>query len=142
MARKLSCLLAAATAVGVTASSGVNAQTPASVAYDVTFEEVTNNCPDQAMSLDRGTVRLVKKRGNKIAVEIPDAPRLDGTRGKAGKFKAEGAGPAAIAGTNGKFSVAGRADRERIQLSFIAELYRGKKPLCTQSWAAAGKRKD
>ena len=141
MARWLSCALWATALVLLGDVPAAHAQRAATVTYDVTFEEVTNNCPSQSMSLDRGTVRIRAEAGKQVAVDIANAPTMKGTRGRGGKFKAEARGAAALEGATGKYSVAGRANEAEIQILFIVELYRGKKPLCTQSWSATGKRK-
>jgi hypothetical protein len=141
MARRLSCVVGVAAALLLWGVSAAQAQQAGSVTYEVTFEEVTDNCPQGGMSLNGDTVRIAAKGGKKIAVSISGVPTMNGTRGRGGKFKAEARGPAAIEGASGKFSVGGRANESEIQILFIVEYYRGKKPLCTQSWSAAGKRK-
>ena len=140
MARRLSCVLGVTATLLLWDASAVRAQNATSATYDVTFEEVTNNCPAGGMSLNSNQVRITAKGGKKISVDISGAPTMNGARGRGGKFKAEARGPAAIEGASGKFSVAGRANATEIQILFIVEFYRGKKPLCTQSWSAAGTR--
>jgi len=106
--------------------------------FDVKFEEIANNCKDTGMRLRTCTFELTqKKRG--LEVSFPLAPVMSGSVSRNGRFRADAAkGATATQGVAGKFSVAGRVAGDVIQLVFIAEYFRGKAPLCTQSWNASG----
>jgi hypothetical protein len=107
--------------------------------YEVRFEEIASNCTETGMQLRKGEFTLAQDRGRKLEVSFPMTPVMYGKVNKDGKFRAEAKkGGTAIAGVDGRFSVAGRVNDRVIQLVFIAEYYRGKSPLCTQSWNASG----
>jgi hypothetical protein len=109
--------------------------------YAATFREVANNCSDMGMSLRTATVELSQTRERDVQVSVPAVPLMRGVVSRAGKFKAEARrGKTAIQGIDGRFSVAGRVDDKGIQFLFIAEYYRGKNPVCTQSWNASGEK--
>ncbi|HWM84352.1 MAG TPA: hypothetical protein VNO33_00915 [Kofleriaceae bacterium] len=109
--------------------------------YSATFQEVANNCSGVGMSLRSATVELFQAGERSVQVTVPSVPIMRGVVSRAGKFKAEAKrGKTAIDGVDGRFSVAGRVDDKGIQLLFIAEYYRGKRPMCTQSWNASGPR--
>jgi hypothetical protein len=110
--------------------------------YEVKFDEVANNCQGTGMNLRAATIELTEKRKN-LTLTIPLVPVMSGTIMGDGKFQAAARrGRTAIEGIDGKFSAAGRVDKGLIQLVFIAEYFRGKAPLCTQSWNVSGLRKD
>lgn len=107
--------------------------------YEVTFDEIANNCRETGMRLRKGTFTLAEKKDDALEVSFPMTPVMYGKLTRNGKFRAEAKkGGTAIQGVDGKFSVAGRVDDGVIQLVFIAEYFRGKTPLCTQSWNAEG----
>jgi len=115
---------------------------PKNSSYAATFEEVVNNCPENGYKMDKGTVKIATGAGRKITVSVDGIPDMSGGWGRSGgKFKAEARGATKSAGVDGKFSMAGRVDADGIQALFIVELYRGDKPLCTQSWSVTGKAK-
>jgi hypothetical protein len=66
---------------------------------------------------------------------------MNGTAGKRGNFKARAKrGRTGVAGLEGKFSIAGNIKSRSIEFVFIAEYFKGKSPLCTQSWKGSGTR--
>lgn len=106
--------------------------------YDVSYQSVADDCAGQGMALERGQVTL-RQTGEQVEIDVAGAGTLRGTRGAQGRFKAQGTG--ALRGDlESRLSVSGRADGQ-IQLIFIAEFYRGKKPVCTQSWSGQGRRR-
>jgi hypothetical protein len=145
------CVVALAGAALVTMSladggRGAAAQTrePPRVAgkYAATFQEVANNCSGMGMNLGSATIELSQSGERAVQVMVPAVPIMRGVVGKAGKFKADAKrGKTAIQGVDGRFSVAGRVDDKGIQFLFIAEYYRGTRPMCTQSWNASGPRR-
>ena len=134
------CLLALAGAAPAAAQK--RADVPVAGAFDVRFDEVSDNCKDTGMNLLRSTVELGEPKKGKVDVTIPMVPFMKGIVSRGGKFKAEiKRGKTGIEGVDGRFSVTGRVEGDKVQFLFIAEYYRGEKPLCTQSWNAAGSRK-
>jgi hypothetical protein len=124
---------------------GASAQTrqPPRVAgkYAATFQEVASNCSGMGMNLRSATIELSQSGDRAVQVTVPAVPIMRGVVSKAGKFKADAKrGKTAIQGVDGRFSVAGRVDDKGIQFLFIAEYYRGTRPMCTQSWNASGPR--
>jgi hypothetical protein len=109
--------------------------------YQVKFEEVSSNCQDTGMSLDRTQLEVTQPGARRVAVSLPMVPLMKGVVGRGGKFKAEAKkGKTAIQGVEGRFSIAGRAEGGKIQVLLIAEYFQGDKPLCTQSWNGSGTR--
>jgi len=109
--------------------------------YDVSFEEVANNCTNVGMALGRGQVKVTKAKTN-LSVDIERIPVMNGVPGKNGKLKATSKlGPTSITGLDGKFSVAGSVAGDKLTLIFVAEYYVKDKSLCTQSWNIYGDRK-
>lgn len=111
--------------------------------YDVTYEEVTNNCSGVGMALSRSALTIDQKKGSSaLTVTIPMVPDMTGSLGKNGKFKASSKrGRSAVQGLDGKHAVGGRVDNGLIQVVFIAEYFKGNKPFCTQSWNVSGLKK-
>jgi hypothetical protein len=110
--------------------------------YVTKFEEVSNNCKNTGINLSKATVKLERVKGRSIALTVPMVPFLRGAVRKGGKFRAKAKkGKTAIAGVDGRFSAGGRVGDGKIQFVFIAEYFRGKEPLCTQSWNATGTKK-
>lgn len=123
--------------------AGAQAPQPPRVAgkYAATFQEVANNCSGMGMNLRAATIELFQAGERSVQVTVPAVPIMRGVVSKAGKFKAEAKrGKTSIQGVDGRFSVAGRVDDKGIQFLFIAEYYRGNRPLFTQSWNASGPR--
>ncbi len=126
--------------------TGASAQTPPPTArvagkYTATFQEVANNCSGMGMSMRSSTIELHQSGERNVQVTVPAVPIMRGVVSRAGKFKAEAKrGKTAIQGVDGRFSVAGRVDDKGIQFLFIAEYFRGGRPMCTQSWNASGPR--
>ncbi len=143
--RPICVALAGALLAVVGLSGGASAQTPppARVAgkYTASFQEVANNCSGIGMSLRSSTIELHQSGERNVQVTVPSVPIMRGVVSRAGKFKAEAKrGKTAIQGVDGRFSIAGRVDDKGIQFLFIAEYYRGNRPMCTQSWNASGPR--
>ena len=109
--------------------------------YKVTFSSVANNCDGVGMNISSAEVQLHESAGRKLSVTIPAVPIMKGAVNRAGKFKTSvKRGKTAIQGVDGRFSAAGRVAKDNLQLLFIAEYFKGDKPLCTQSWNASGPR--
>ena len=109
--------------------------------YNASFEEVANSCTDMGLRLDKAKISL-RRQGDIIQVAIAGVPPMTGNMRKGGSFKAEAKKASAGAkGVEGRFSATGRARARKILLVFVAEFYRAKKPLCTQSWDVTGTRK-
>ncbi|MCG8423219.1 MAG: hypothetical protein MJE77_35405 [Proteobacteria bacterium] len=116
------------------------AQAVSSGSYAVTFEAISNSCEEVGLRLTNGTLQLTRK-GKMVEVDIPGVPSMKGKLRRGSTFRAEARQARAGAeGIRGRFSAAGRASDKRVQLVFVAEFYRGKKPLCTQSWDVIGTR--
>lgn len=109
--------------------------------YQVTYLQVANDCNKDGLTLSKGEVVLKGGSGDTFTVTVPGVPVMKGTRTTSGKFKAESRGATDRPGVQGKFSSSGRASKGSLQMVFIVEFYRGKRPLCTQSWSATGKSK-
>ena len=110
--------------------------------YQTKFEEVSNNCKNTGINMSKATVKLERVKGRSIALTVPLVPFLRGAVRKGGKFRAKAKkGKTAIRGVDGRFSAGGRVGDGKIQFVFIAEYFRGKQPLCTQSWNATGTKK-
>ncbi|HTM19159.1 MAG TPA: hypothetical protein VL172_01580 [Kofleriaceae bacterium] len=121
----------------VVAVGGVAHAQPRAGSYEVSYQAVADDCAGQGMSLAKGTVSLSQPRDSQLEVDIAGAGKLSGTRNANGRFKAQGPGSPA-GDLTVRLSVSGRAGADDIQLIFIAEFYRGKKPVCTQSWSGQG----
>jgi hypothetical protein len=132
--------VAVAVAVVAVAATAAVAQ-KRTTSYQVRFESVANNCRGTGIALSRAGVDLIAGPGTQLAVTIPMIPMMRGSTSKGGKFSARARrGKTGIAGLEGKFSIAGSVDAADISFVFVAEYYRGKEPLCTQSWKGSGKR--
>ena len=133
-------------AVAALALVGASMVAPASASakkarkFSVEFTSVANSCKDTGMSLNKSTVEITPGTKRKITVSVPMVPIMKGTTKRGGKFVARAKrGKTGIAGLDGKFSISGTiADDGGIELVFIAEYYKGKTPLCTQSWKGTG----
>ncbi len=125
-------------AVGIAGSALAQPRAAERTTFEVTYQSVADDCAGQGMTLDRGQVTL-RQNGEQVDIDVSGVGTLRGTRGAQGRFKAQGSG--ALRGDlESRLSVSGRADGQ-IQMIFIAEFYRGKKPVCTQSWSGQGRRK-
>jgi hypothetical protein len=129
-----------AAALGLLAPAAAQPRdTPVAGAYQVKFDPVANNCSGVGMSLTSARIELAQPRGRSVSVTIPSVPIMSGTASSGGKFRASvKRGKTAIEGVDGRFSVAGRVEKGTVQFLFIAEYFRGARPLCTQSWNASG----
>lgn len=124
------------------AGSAAAQSAPSSVVYEGGFEEITNSCSkEQGLALSKSTVQLTRK-GEVVEVTISGIPTMTGRQRKGGSFRAEAKKPTAkTPDIEGRYSATGRANDRRVQLVFVAEFYRGKTPVCTQSWDVTGARK-
>lgn len=113
---------------------------PASGNYNVKYEQVADDCDGDGLTLAPGTITLDGDDA-KLEVRIPSVTPMKGRRTADGKFKAQAQGPGAKPDLRGKYSVSGKTTRDSIEMVFIAQFYRGKRPLCTQSWTVSGARK-
>jgi len=110
--------------------------------YTTKFVEVSNNCKGTGLTIGTTTTTIEVVSGRSIQVSIPMMPAMRGAVRKGGKFRAKAKkGKTAIEGLDGRFSAGGRVDAQAIQFVFIAEYFRGKEPLCTQSWNVSGTKK-
>jgi hypothetical protein len=119
------------------------ADVPVAGRFEAQFEKVSDNCKDTTgMNLGTAVVELGEPKKGRVDVTVPMVPIMSGVVSRGGKFKAEvKRGKTAIEGVDGRFSVAGRVEGNSVQFLFIAEYYRGTKPICTQSWNATGSRR-
>jgi hypothetical protein len=125
---------------GIAVTAGLAlAQPRGGSSYDVTYQSVADDCSGQGMSMSKGLVTL-SQTGDRVTVNLAGAGSLTGSKNANGRFKAQGAG-APAGELEARLSVSGRAGADEIQLIFIAEFYRGKKPVCTQSWSGQGRRR-
>lgn len=112
--------------------------------FDARYEEVTSNCQNTGIVLNRGTIGISKKRANAVQVDIERMPLMTGTASKGGRVKAASKlGKTSIQGLDGKFSTAGTVNEDGVlSVVFVAEYYLNGKAYCTQSWNVTGVRKD
>lgn len=110
--------------------------------FDVKYEEVTSNCQNTGIVLNRGTIGISKKRANGVQVDIERMPLMTGTASKGGRVKAASKlGKTSIQGLDGKFSTAGTVNDDGVlSVVFVAEYYLNGKAYCTQSWNVTGVR--
>ena len=111
--------------------------------YDVKYEEVTSNCQNTGIVLNRGRIQIEKRRANAITVDIERMPMMSGTATKGGRIKATSKiGKTSIQGLDGKFSTAGTVNEDGVlNVVFVAEYYLQGKAYCTQSWNVSGQLK-
>ena len=131
------------TALVIAGSADRAAAQDGTATYAVTYLQVADDCEGKGMSFDKGDVVLASGKG-KVTVTVPGVPPLEGTQTQKranSRFKAQAAAPTSKPGISGRYSASGRVGKGKIQMVFIAEFYKGKKPLCTQSWSAQGNRK-
>jgi hypothetical protein len=139
----MAALALALLAGGGAASAQSRGAEPVRVAgsYKASFSSVANNSDGVGMNIASAQVDLHESAGRRVSVTIPAVPIMKGVVNRAGKFKASvKRGKTAIQGVDGRFSVAGRVAKDNLQILFIAEYFKGDKPLCTQSWNASGPR--
>ncbi|MBK9030414.1 MAG: hypothetical protein IPL61_03585 [Myxococcales bacterium] len=137
----LAALLAPATALADNDYAAAVAGT-----FDVKYEEVTSNCQNTGIVLNRGAIEISKRRGATINVDIDRMPMMAGTASKGGRLKASSKiGKTSIQGLDGRFSTAGtvngEGDNAVLNVVFVAEYYLKGKAYCTQSWNVTGVRK-
>lgn len=110
--------------------------------FDVKYEEVTSNCQNTGIVLNRGTIDISKKRANGLQIDIERMPLMTGTASKGGRLKAASKlGKTSIQGLDGKFSTAGTVNPDGVlTVVFVAEYYLNGKAYCTQSWNVTGTR--
>jgi hypothetical protein len=137
--------VAAVAVIAIVLGAGVaRADEPVAGAYDVKYEEMSNNCDRVGMALARGTLKI-EVHGNALQVDIERIPLMSGLPAKTGKINAKTprAMPTSIQGLDGMFSVAGRVNDGMLQLVFVAEYSaKGRGAICTQSWNISGLRQD
>ena len=111
--------------------------------YDVTYEDLANNCTQVSFAMSKGSLTITKKKdAERITVSIPSMPVMEGKRSDEGTFRANAKrGPTSIQGVQGKFSTTGKVNGKALEMVLMAELYVDNKPLCTQSWNVKGTRK-
>lgn len=127
---------------GLASAQKKNEAAPKLGNYEAKFEEMANNCRDTGMNITKGTVKFEDKKG-KLLVTVPMTSSMWGRIDKSGRFQVKAdLGGTGIAGVQGKFRASGRIDDGVLQMVFIAEYYKGKKPLCTKSWNVSGVHSD
>ena len=109
--------------------------------YSVKYEQVADDCEGDGLTLGAGAAVAVSGANDKLVVTIAGVTPMRGRRAADGQFKALSQGPGAKPDLRGKYSVSGKTVRDSIEMVFIAQFYRGKRPLCTQSWTVSGARK-
>jgi hypothetical protein len=142
------------TAIAVAALAGLIVATPAPAdaqakkkvrvagTYDVTYEDLANNCTQVNFTMAKGSLTIKKKKAtDRITVRIPQMPTMKGKTND-GTFRAKvKRGDTSIEGVQGKFSATGKVVDGQLEMVLMAELYMDRKPLCTQSWTVKGSRK-
>jgi len=114
------------------------ADEPVTGAFEVTFEQIGNNCEHSISYPQHGAVKIDVKGGD-LQVDIERTPLMLGKPRKDGKINAKSRpGHTAVAGMDGVFTVAGRLREGMLSLTLIGEYQAGGKPLCTQSWSLSG----
>lgn len=109
--------------------------------YEVKYEEVADNCTT-GLSMARGELNI-RNEGKNLVVDIARVPKMYGKPNKTGVVRATSTkGRTSIEGLDGKFSVAGRADGNVLELVLVAEYYVKDSALCTQSWNVSGNKKS
>ncbi len=123
------------------AGTDAAAQTKAnrSTEYAVTFDKVVDNCDGKGLTLFKSSI-TVSQTADALSITVPDVPTLKGVVGRRGKLRANAKGTKAPA-TKANYEINGRVTGSRIQAVFMVEYFKGKKPLCTQSWSVAGNSK-
>lgn len=119
------------------------AQSKGTTTYAVTYMQVADDCEGKGMSMSKGEVSVITSGQGKVRLELAGVPPLEGNQAEKrgmSRFKAQAAAPTKKTGISGRYSASGRVGKGKLQMVFIAEFYRGKKPLCTQSWSAQGTR--
>ena len=107
--------------------------------YSVKFEKVSNNCTDAGMALTKAGIS-VETKGKTITMGVPALPPMRGSVRKGGKFKARTKKSATkTPAVTGRYSAGGSVNGGQIRFLLIAEYFKDGKPLCTQSWNAAGR---
>lgn len=123
----------------LTSAPNVQAQGSTAGSYDSRFEEVSDNCKGPGMELDKAKI-VVTMKGKRLQVKMAEVPTLRGRAGRRGKLRASGEGSGKSPGVKVRYGLNGRVSGSTLQAVFVAEYYKGEKPLCTQSWSVAGKR--
>jgi hypothetical protein len=104
-----------------------------------TFEMVVDNCDGAGTELDKARVAITLS-GPALLVKIPTLPDMKGNRGKRDKLRAMGTSEDSESAMRTKFSFNGRVLRGKLQAVLVAEIFKGDKPQCTQSWSVSGTR--
>ncbi|MGE3458592.1 MAG: hypothetical protein AB7O24_25965, partial [Kofleriaceae bacterium] len=110
-------------------------------AYDVKYEEVSNNCASP-LKYPNGKIEL-KLKGTQVTVDIDRTPLMTGSAGK-GKISAKSkVGKTMVDGMDGVFSIAGKVTPEGLlAVVMVGEYSAQGKALCTQSWNVTGTKSD
>ena len=110
--------------------------------FNVAFSPVSNNCKAAGASLSKQTVAVDRRGKGILTLTVAELPVLRGKLRRGGKFRAKTRkAPSKTPGVTARYSAGGSVDKKEIRFLFIAEYYKAGKPLCTQSWSAAGKAK-
>jgi hypothetical protein len=129
-------LLASAILLGF--ASSADAQ-PTSGTYQVKYEAVADDCDGEGLTLSAGAARVQSDSG-KLTLSLDGVAPMKGRQAADGQFKAQAQGAGAKPDLRGKYSASGKTVRDSLEMVFIAQFYRGKRPLCTQSWTVSGTR--
>ncbi len=100
------------------------------------FKKVVDNC-EAGLSLEKATLAITKD-GKAIRVRIDGLPVLNGKADSRGKLRAKAKGSAN--GLEVRYGLNGRVANGKLQAVFVAEYFKGEKPVCTQSFRVMGTR--
>ncbi|MEZ4399450.1 MAG: hypothetical protein R3B06_05505 [Kofleriaceae bacterium] len=108
--------------------------------FDLKYAEVTSNCTNTGIALNRGSGVIAKRKGNAITIDIERMPLMAGSASKGGRIKATSKlGRTSIQGLDGRFSAAGTVNNDHVlNMVLVAEYYLSGKAYCTQSWNVSG----
>jgi len=104
--------------------------------YDASFKKVVDNC-DEGLALENASL-VVTEADQRISVQIAELPALRGKAGKRGKLRADAKGTSKS--LNVRYGLNGRISDDTLQAVFVIEYFKGKTPVCTQSYRVNGKR--
>tara|TARA_R110002096_G_scaffold44526_13_gene120542 strand:+ start:132733 stop:133218 length:486 start_codon:yes stop_codon:yes gene_type:complete len=102
--------------------------------FKSTFTKVVDNC-DKGLDLTKASLTISKTEGS-VTVRIDALPPLVGKAGKRGKLRAEAKGKGH--GMDVRYGLNGRVSDGELQAVFVAEYFKGKTPVCTQSFRVVG----
>lgn len=101
--------------------------------FVVKFKKIADDCPKPQLRLTKAAVTVSVLRPKRGRMAIAPGPTLTGKLGPAGDFNMTTRRRGSV------ITASGRMHRGRISMLVIAEYYRGRNPVCTQTWNAKGK---